>query len=81
MLNHSNYICKKINKDEWVAALLYTFTGDWLDETLEINVLDIYPLVQAEGYSFDGSFDFDYNYAIEQGYDIENMRIGLCHSH
>jgi hypothetical protein len=81
VLNHSRYICNKINKDEWVAALLYTFTGDWADETLVINVLDIYPITHADGYSFNGSFDFDYNYAIDQGYDIENMRIGLTHSH
>ncbi len=80
-MKQSRYLCSKIPNNEWVGAVIYEFTGNWVDETLEITVLDIFPMYEANGMSFDGEFNFDYNYAIDKGYDIEKFRIGLIHSH
>lgn len=80
-MKQSRYLCDKIPNDEWVGALIYTFTGNWEDKTLEVKVLDIYPLYEANGMHFEDNFDFDYNYAIDKGYDIGEIRIGLIHSH
>jgi hypothetical protein len=75
------YLCKNIPNDEWVGALIYQFVGDWENKTLEIEILDIYPLHKTHGMAFDSDFNFDYNYAIDKGYDIGDIRIGLIHSH
>jgi len=80
-MKQSRYLCWKIPNNEWVGALIYEFKGNWENETLEINVLDIYPMYEANGMSFEGNFNFDFNYAIDKGYDIENIRLGLIHSH
>lgn len=60
---------------------MYSYTGAWENETLEINILDIYPLYHAHGMDFDGKYDFDYNYALDNGYNLGDFRLGLIHSH
>lgn len=80
-IHQAQYLCKKISSDEWVAAIMYTFTGSWENKDLEIEVVDIYPLHHAHGMAFAGKYDFDYNYAIDKGYELDEFRIGLLHSH
>lgn len=80
-MKQSRYLCSKIPNNEWVGALIYEFTGNWEDETLSINVLDIFPMHEADGMHFNSDYNFDYNYAIDKGYDIEKIRLGLIHSH
>ena len=31
--------------------------------------------------SFDGIYDFDYNYPLDNGYNLDSFRLGLLHSH
>jgi len=60
---------------------MYTFTGSWENQDLEIEVVDIYPIHHAHGTNFEGKYDFDYNYALDKGYELDGFRIGLIHSH
>ncbi len=80
-MKQAKYLCSKISNHEWAGALVYSFTGNWQDETLEINLLEIYPLQHAHGMNFEGSYTFDYNYVIDKGYDVTQIRLGLIHSH
>lgn len=77
----AEYLCKKIVNDEWVGATIFSFKGDWQNETLEILVHDIYPLHHAHGMSFTADFNLDFSYVLNKGYDLTQVRYGLIHSH
>lgn len=80
-MERCKYLCSRIDKDEWVGVPLCYTSGSLQDETLKIEVIDIYPIYHAHGMTFDGDYNYDLNYAIDNNYDIEVLKIGLIHSH